>query len=262
MEGVIVTTSGRPSQRILERALAISKQLQVPFIQRKKRSVPTMKTIYHSNVLVVEEDRLTFHSRGEQKPFFFHPNAAMFRAKHWLKTREDPMVHACGLTKGDRIFDATLGLGSDAILASLAVGQSGRVIGAEKSKIISFIVGTGLKEYVSYVPKVDEALRRIEVLSVNHLDWLVNAPDHSVDVVYFDPMFEESVTGSDGFEPIRIHTAMETISEQAVLEAKRVARKRVVLKDHFRSTRFQTLGFHVDVRLSATFHYGTIELED
>ncbi|MCG6572888.1 hypothetical protein GFB82_21335, partial [Acinetobacter baumannii] len=51
--------------------------------------------------------------------------------------------------------------------------------------------------------------------------------------------------------------------ESAVQEAFRVARKRVVLKDHWKSTRFKadSYQFQVIKRKTAQFHYGYIEKE-
>ncbi|MBU9722660.1 MULTISPECIES: class I SAM-dependent methyltransferase [Bacillaceae] len=262
MKNVIVTTSGRPSVEIVIYAKKVADLIGVPFVERKKRSVNNVMKESGSDAIVVGADGLKAHRRGSSHVFFFHPNSAMFRAKRWLKSGEDPLVEACKLKPGDTVVDATLGLGSDAILASLAVGDKGAVIGLDASPIISFLVTRGLKDYNSGVQYIDDALRRIMVISADNRDWLRNAPEKSVDIVYFDPMFEEAVTGADGFDSIRPFTYTELLTEEVIKEAKRVARKRVVLKDHFRSKRFEELGFHVRVRPSATYHFGTIELNE
>ncbi|MDQ0253626.1 hypothetical protein J2S74_000998 [Evansella vedderi] len=261
MKDVIVTTSGRPNDSIIREAEKIAKELNIPYKSRNKQSVDGMIAKHKASVIVVGKERITAQALQEQDPFFFHPNAAMFRAKRWMKTKEDPLVQACNLKEGDSFLDATMGLASDAIIASLATGPNGEVIGIEESEMIAFIVKSGLSNYESNVSEIDEALRRIRVYSHSNLEWLRKAETDSMDVVYFDPMFEEEVSGSNGFDPMRPFTVKSSFTEEVLEEAKRVAKKRVVLKDHFRSDRFQKFGFSVQVRPSATYHFGTIEME-
>ena len=49
------------------------------------------------------------------------------------------------------------------------------------------------------------------------------------------------------------------ITDETIAEAKRVARKRVVLKDHVRSSRFEKHNLYVYKRKSAKFHFGVID---
>ncbi|MFA9557999.1 class I SAM-dependent methyltransferase [Evansella sp. AB-rgal1] len=257
---IIVTTSGRPSNESINHAKAIAKTLNIAFVRRNKVSVESVRMTNKADaVVVVGKDKLSVKTK--ETTFFFHPNTAMFRAKKWLKTGKEPLIDACKLTPGDTLYDATLGLGSDAILASLAVGHTGKVLGTEASSLLAFIVKEGLQSYETDVQEFNKALKRIKVMNLSHIQWLQKASTNSVDIVYFDPMFEEKVSGSDGFDSMRPFTLFTPLTETAIIEAKRVARKRVVLKDHFRSQRFQQFGFQVQVRPSATYHYGTIELE-
>ena len=72
-------------------------------------------------------------------------------------------------------------------------------------------------------------------------------------------MFDESILESNGIRELTHLAAPHSLSENIIQEAKRVARKRVVLKDHFRSPRFEQFGFNVCKRKTAKFHYGFIE---
>ena len=260
MRNLVVTTPGRPTDTTVNKAKITAGDLSIPYVKRNKQSIYKMMEEHNSNVIVTA-DQMTVHT-PDMPPFFFHPNAAMFRAKRWLKTKEDPLTDVCRLKDGDVFFDATMGMGSDAIIASLAVGTTGKVIGSEVSPLIAYIVKEGLKSYDSNVIEVNEAMRRIKVLSAANLDWLEQAADNTADVVYFDPMFQEAVAGSTGFDPMRPYALTNPLTGKLISEALRVARKRVVLKDHFRSHRFQQFGFKVQVRPSATYHFGTIELKD
>ena len=56
--------------------------------------------------------------------------------------------------------------------------------------------------------------------------------------------FEETVIESDGIK-LKHFALYHDITDETIAEAKRVARKRVVLKDHFRSSRFEKHNFYV-----------------
>ncbi|TMW73291.1 class I SAM-dependent methyltransferase [Alteribacter natronophilus] len=261
---MIVTTAPKATPVMLRRAEEASSALSIPYVERGRFSVTGLQKKWRCPVLVAESSRLTLHNPGTG-PLFYHPNAAMIRAKVFLKTGEDPMIGAAGLEQGMSFADMTLGLGADALVASLAVGKCGKVFGTEHNPVLSHIVKEGLREFETGVPSVNEAMRRIRVFAHHHLKWLKTMPESSVDVVYFDPMFTEQVSGADGLSPLKnlVSTVSDTAEfHQAVREARRVARKRVVLKDHFRSGRFQEGGFSVEVRPSATYHFGVWNKQD
>ncbi|WP_280768892.1 class I SAM-dependent methyltransferase [Salipaludibacillus daqingensis] len=257
----VVTTTGRPSEQMVKRANDIAVKWKLPFIERNKKSIQKMIEQWNTTIFIVRTSGIEAHHRCGDQPFFFHPNAAMFRAKRLYRYGDDPIVSICNVEEGDVVVDATLGLGSDAQLASLATGEKGKVIGLESSPIVAHIVSEGLSTYESSFQPLNEAMRRIEVLHVNHLTWFQSQQTNSVDIVYFDPMFETEVEKSHGFDPIRHISSAQSLSLEVINEAKRIARKRVILKDHFKSLRFKTLGFHVDVRRSATYQFGIIDLE-
>ena len=74
-----------------------------------------------------------------------------------------------------------------------------------------------------------------------------------------DPMFEEVIEESTNFEALRYAGKHLTLTDEWVAEAKRVAKKRVVLKAHYKSDWFEKYQFQRDVRLTAKFHYGVFE---
>lgn len=55
-----------------------------------------------------------------------------------LTGEKEPMLRAAYLSEGDTFLDCTLGLGSDAIIASMAVGETGSVVGIEKTILCLF----------------------------------------------------------------------------------------------------------------------------
>ena len=257
---MIVTTSNRANDQLILIAKEIATELAGTYKRRNKQALEELKSVYLEDVLVVGKNRLELHSLLHNSPFFFHPNSAMFRIKRLIKGETEPFIDACNLKEGDSFLDCTLGLASDSIIASFIVGNSGFVRGIEGSGNLAYIVKKGLHQWSTGLTELDEAMERIDVVEDDHLTHLVNCPDKSFDVVYFDPMFEETVD-SIGLQPLKNIAKYSSLSDEAITEAKRVARNRIILKDHFKSDRFNKHGFSIIKRKSAKFHYGVIEIQ-
>ena len=106
---------------------------------------------------------------------------------------------------------------------------------------------------------MNEAMQRIVVKSAYSLDYLKTQASNSVDCVYFDPMFEETILESDGIKTLGKFARYDDLNDELMSEALRVASKRIILKDHFRSERFIKYGFEVFRRKTSKFHFGVIE---
>ncbi|WP_210365046.1 class I SAM-dependent methyltransferase [Bacillus sp. REN3] len=258
---MFVTTAGRTNDEMVYQAREIAARLMVEYIPRKKRSIKAIQEMKQQDCLVIGKDRLELFPLGESEPFFFHPNSAMFRIKRLMKGETDPMIAAAKLEKGMSFLDCTLGLGADSIVASYVVGSKGIIKGIEARKALAFIVSDGLKTWDSGIESINHAMRNIEVVESVSLEYLKLQPDNSFDCVYFDPMFETTIVESDGIRRLSHFAAYEGISKEMIEQAHRVARRRVVLKDHFRSPRFARFNFKVIQRKSAKFHFGVIEKE-
>jgi hypothetical protein len=76
-----------------------------------------------------------------------------------------------------------------------------------------------------------EPARRIEVRAVDHLAALTALPSRSFDVVVFDPMFRHARAQPSGFDLVRALADARPLRAGAVAEARRVARRWVVVKD-------------------------------
>lgn len=252
----IVTTAYRPNDKTDRLAEQVSKDLSIPFIQRSKRSIDRIHAEEQSDVLVAAKERLEFYPMGETEPFFFHPNSSAFRTKRPLA--QDPLIEVSGLAEGEVFIDCTLGMASDAIVASQWVGAGGTVIGCETHPVIAYVVQEGLQGYTG-MPHLTEAMQRIQVVSQDAADFLATLAENSADVVYMDPMFTEEITEASNFTPLRSAAATDQLTQRWIDEAKRVARKAVVLKAHFRSQDFEKFGFVRRVRPNTKFHYGVID---
>lgn len=255
---MFVTTAGRTNPDMIEEAKKIALDLECPYQERRKKSVQSLQSLYKEDCIVVGKERLELFLMDAKEPFFFHPNSSMFRIKRLQKNENDPFIDATGLEKGMSLLDCTLGLASDSIVASFVVGPSGKVVGTEENKYLSYLVRRGLKSWESGLAGVDEAMRAISVKHSSALTYLKEIPSGEFDCVYIDPMFEETILESDGIRALAELAVYSEVRKEFISEAKRVARRRLVLKDHFRSKRFEQFGFSVIKRPSAKFHYGII----
>ncbi|WP_377889015.1 class I SAM-dependent methyltransferase [Alkalihalobacillus sp. R86527] len=256
---MIFTTAGRPTSSSINEAKRLSVFYSGTYIDRNKRSVKEIMTGSQEPVIVYGNNRLHLYVDNSTEPIFFHPNSAMFRCKSLAKGNSDPFIEACGLKEGMSLLDCTAGLASDSIVGSFITGVSGRVDACEGS-LLGILLQDGLHRWDSGNQQINQAIRRLTVTWKRYEDVLPTIQDNGYDVVYFDPMFEETILESDGVQGIRRIALYDGLSADMVSEAKRIAKKRVVLKDFWKSNRFEQLEFHQQVRKTSKFHYGIIEL--
>lgn len=256
----IVTTAGRPDDESMALAAFACQTLGATFEPRKKRSVRKMSQSFQANIIVAGKNRYDYYAFGAEEPFFFHPNSAAFRLKRIARGEAEPFLEAAQLQLGDTVLDCTLGLAADAMLAAYIVGEEGRIVGLEANPNVAFIVGQGMQTYDTTELPLTACMRQIEVVQSEAVRYLKTLPANAFDVVYMDPMFEEVIEESNNFEALRLAGEHVTLTDAWVQEAKRVAKKRVVLKAHFRSEWFTKYHFQQYERVTAKFHYGVLEV--
>lgn len=187
----------------------------------------------------------------------FHPSMAIIRLLNLLRGGADRFLEATQLSAGDSLIDATLGFGIDALIGAWAVGEKGSVLAMEQSPILAALVHDGLNHFTEIIPyaKYQEkrdvwaalarASRRIQVRWGEHSLYLKQIPSRSVDVVYFDPMFRHTCKQSDSMLPLHQWSDHSPLDHEAIYEACRIARKRVVLKERKNSSEFSRLDFEI-----------------
>ncbi|MDF2535764.1 MAG: Protein-L-isoD(D-D) O-methyltransferase [Bacillales bacterium] len=257
---MFVTTIERTTDDFNKKAIKISEELNLPFVVRNRVTVKKLMNQYQSDCLVVGND-LVFNSFLTGQSVFFHPNFAQVRLKRYLKGEMDSFLDIAMIEPGDHVLDCTLGFASDAILASVKVGENGSITGLENNKIWAYILKQGLKEYETKFMELKNALNKIRCLNMDYEEYLLNAPNKSYDIVYFDPMFEQSIEESNGLNNLKIFASNKKLTKETIYQAIRVARKQIILKAHYKSPLFEELGFKVFVRKSSKFHFGVIKLK-
>lgn len=237
---LIVTTTQRIKEKEadLEAFLAESGLQFVP----RDRSLEKLREKYQAEGVVVwgaEVPILYF----ENEKLYFHPSMAKNRIAFYRKQqRPDIMIEAAGLERGDSFLDCTLGLGADAIVASYFSGH-GRVTGLEHQPEIAWVIRWGMKRYSNEMYWLQEAVRRIEVVTADHKEYLPGLEDRSYDIVYFDPMFTHPIFKSQPISPLRKLADHDRLEQDSIKQACRVACKRVVMKDLAEGEELERLGF-------------------
>lgn len=227
---IIVTTVYDPTGDLLEKAQNWAARLRTIAVPRGRQSLNALKALYQTEFLLVASQKgPVVHTPGGE--LFFHLSMAELRIKNLDNGKHDHMAEAMRLEAGMSVLDCTLGLGSDAIVASYIVGEKGQVVGIEKSSVLAFIVDYGLRHFSSENPGVTEALRRIKVKTEDHQAYLAQLPDKCFDAVFLDPMFKTPIQSSSNLKPLRYLADNRQLELSTLQEACRVSRRRVVIKD-------------------------------
>jgi HEPN domain-containing protein len=227
----VITTSRRTDPELVERAKQWAERLQRPLVERGGRSLAQIcEDEGVEAVLTVTGERVGLVFPEGDVEYFFHPSMARTRIRNIKEGFGDPMVRAMALEPGDSVLDCTLGRATDATVASWVVGEDGRVVGYEAQPLVAALTEEGLAEYEIEGAGVQEAMRRIDARQGDCRVLLPEMDSASFDVVYFDPFFGQMLEKSQSMKPLRRIGIHEPIPRETYEEARRVASRRVVIK--------------------------------
>lgn len=239
---IIVTTSHRSTPELVARAAAWAARLAAPLVAREA-SLSRLAALHEAvGVLVIGPERVTYHEPASGLEYFFHPAMAKVRLHNCERGHDDPMLQAMDLQPGDHVLDCTLGRAADAVVAAWKAGPQGRVLGLEKARILAELTIDGLEHYQDSSRALTALLRRLEARWADYNDFLSACGDDSFDVVYFDPIFDQPLERSQAMAPLRALADASPLSPEALRQAERVARKRVVIKQRKGSGLWAALG--------------------
>jgi hypothetical protein len=230
---LLVTTSLTPAPALEERARMFAAELSVPFVPRRDEGLPRLFAAHPdaSRALLVQTHRLLLAARDGKAELFYHPNMAFLRLGNLLRGGRDLLIEAGRIGSGDLVLDATLGYASEAILCAHVAGETGTVHGVEAVPELGVVVREGLQTVTTDHQALNAAMRRVRVVHLgHHLDFLRSCPAGSYDVICFDPFFPVVLPDSETFAPLRAFGDHGALLPEAVAEARRVARRRVVVK--------------------------------
>lgn len=256
---IIVTTGQKCGAAEEKRARAYAAELRCEFVGRAKKPLDALKKLHCADVVVVaDKNGVRAHDGGGE--LFFHLSMAQLRLKNIQGGKADNMVAAMSLTSGMTVLDCTLGMGTDAVVASFVSQKN--VTAVESSPLISLIVREGMKFFRAEDEKIAAALKKITVVNADYAKFLKGLPDKSYDVVYLDPMFRRPIKESCHLLPLRELADMRPIAPSSIKEAVRVARRRVVVKEINGSAEFWRLGIkNITGGKYSSVAYGVVEIE-
>jgi len=238
---IVVTVGHKAKPEHFALAREMADKLGSPFSERGNTSLDAIRERFGVSCVMVAKEKLVVDTPDGE--LYFHPGMAHLRLKNLRRGESDHLLNALGADDGMRILDCTLGMGADAIVESFGAGETGEVVALEKNPVVAALIAHGLETSEGEHPMTVAAMRRIHVVCADYLDYLREQPDNSFDAVYFDPMFRHPFTESAGIHPLRFLADPRPVSVEAIHEAKRVACRRVVLKESSRSGEFARLGF-------------------
>lgn len=241
--------------------MALAQEWGVAYVPRLRHTIAKLSRVHGGAEVAVVGPREIKLVPLEGPPFFFHPSMALIRLKRLIAGESDSLVTVSEASEGDIVLDCTAGFCSDALVFSYAVGATGKVIALEASPVLHSVVREGLAAYETGLPEIDRAMRAIRTVRSDYESYLSQLEDNSVDIVYFDPMFERPIVSSTAFEPIRSQAHKGPLTLDSVREAIRVSRKIVVLKEHRGSGQFAQLGFSLARKSYSPVAYGVIRIE-
>ena len=229
---LVVTTAAKLTPIAERLAHEISVLLSKPYIPRQGRSlVDIYGASEASRLLVVGADQLRLYDRASGAEYFYHPNMFLSRGSVVLAGGSDHFLSAVNLRRGETLLDCTLGFASESALASLTLNGTGKVVGLESEAVLAEVTRRGLQTFVLRSELLTAALRRVEVITADNLTFLQRCKPRAFDVVYFDPFFDERLSGSEAsVTPLFVFGNSAPLSSDAVENARRVARRCVVIK--------------------------------
>jgi len=238
---IVITTSHNASKEAVELAKELSQKFNIPYYNRRHISERIKRKELDFYYVVDNTLQLSIHTNKGR--LFFHPGISKIRMENYKKENKDFIVEALKPACDDVVYDATFGLGMDAVFIAHFVKQ---VVGTEFSEHIYRVVSYGLKNYVSKEKWINDAIKKIILYNEDMKEFMKRQPDKSFDIVYCDPMFENPIYESSALNPLRPLANYGTIDIQTVFEMLRIARKRVVIKTLDRDRMLEKLDVKFD----------------
>lgn len=235
----IVTTAQKGTPREVKAAQLAASLLNIPYIYRRRDPLSKLKSNYEgADILIISKEGPVLYT-GEKVSHKFHLSMAQLRIIAYDRGDTEHLLEAVGKEPIDSFLDCTAGLCSDSIVVSYGHPEIKRLVGLEGNPLLAYISNYGCRHFVHESQAVTEALRRIQLCAIRYEQFLKQAPTNSFDVVYFDPMFEVPIKESPQFLGLRGHIVESSLTYDMLEEAKRVGRKKVIVKERPFATIFK-----------------------
>lgn len=229
----LVTTTRKAKESDRLSALTFTEKYGGSFLPRNDRSLDHLFSEFPEvqDIVVFEEGLPALFKQGNSLPFYFHLNMAAIRLNRLINQQNDRLLDVAGISKGMTVLDGTLGLGSDALVISWQVGETGKVVALEKSEAIYAVMKESFQKLIERENEYSFLLKRVEII-YDSLEEYTKAKENSFfDVVYLDPMFDKPRKKSDGIDGLRLWAAEEIPTPEVIGECLRISKNKVIIKE-------------------------------
>lgn len=238
MNKCALTTSksrGKHGLGLSEDAQMVAEELHIPVISRDNKGIGKLIEQYSLDVLLVEEEDSLTANWPDGQTLSYHPGMSVPRIKHIKNGDNELLIDVLDVVPGNAVLDCTMGMASDAVTISYALGDTGTVTALESSDVIYAVTTYGLKHWnwSNESKSMRRAMERIHPLHIGYeayLQQLSQTSELQYDVIYFDPMFERPVAESSGIAPLRREANYAPLTQEILELARRLCKKRVVVK--------------------------------
>lgn len=229
MQDPVVTTSRHPEAALEAFAKDIAARTGLVYVRRTGHVDPPALVIERGAAYLLSDDRVTKS----------HPGMGLVRVRRIRRGEiDDPLLAVGAIQPTDHVLDCTFGFGQDAlVLASRA--SEGRIVGLESSPALCALALAGMQHWDPAAAKI---VPRIELLMADYREYLKAAPDRAFDVVFIDPMFRRPKAAAPDFVTLRAFANDAPLEADTLQEARRVARRLVVVKDAWPGPELERLG--------------------
>ena len=251
MKPLAVTTSSKTRRmgEALAEAEAVAARLGVPFIPCVKGTAVERLLRDFACVLQLRGDGVVLvDGRGSARWTGGMADLRIHRLDAGIP-QPDHLLLAGEVRETDEVLDCTLGRGHDALVLEHVAR---RVVGVERSLPLYAWTSEGLRRRGSGIECVHGDAREV----------LRSMEARSFDVVFFDPMFDRRAHHESGFAMVRRLADTSRLDVGLISEARRVARKWVVVKAAPQSGELHRLGLEtVPFKRNAELRFGRLRAE-
>ena len=217
-----MTVSHKARQETIDRARHYGDEWELPYVKRDDRPVSELGEQFGALLVFTNAEVLVATTEGQLR---FHLGTAFIRLKSLERGDGDTLVTAAQAQAGDTVLDTTLGLARDSRVIARAIGETGRVHGIESSPPLFHLAQLGFENTDR---PANSAPITVELLDARQ--YLRSLETDSFDIVIIDPMFPTPTTSDAGFSLLRHLADGHELTAEWVQDARRVARRSVVVK--------------------------------
>ncbi len=230
-----ITTSkarGKQGFGLSSDAQRLAEELQIPVIPRDNKGIGKLMQLYQLDVLLIEEEEGLVAHWADGQTLSYHPGMAVPRIRHMKDGEPELLAQVMDLSLGDHVLDCTMGMASDAVTISYALGPNGSVTALESSPVIYAVTSYGLSRWnwPQESKIMRETMERVTPIYGKYESYLQQVTGRPFDVIYFDPMFERPIAESSGIAPLRREADYAPLTQEILALAQTLCRKRVVVK--------------------------------